>query len=96
MTSQSLSLKSADAWPRRVDPMADKAPRETMSFATCDRETTQAPRHFQLNRSGRSSLIEFSRRSLDQYRNQFGRFVHSLKFAQIPGGDWQAMPVTQH
>src|SRR5438445_3245200 len=59
MTFQSLSSK----WP------IAKARRESMSFATCDREATQAPGHFQLNPPGRSSLGEFPRRSLDQYRS---------------------------
>ena len=59
-----------------------------MSFATCEREATQAPDHFQLNPSGRSSLGEFPRRSLGQYRNGYRRFARSLKFAQAPRGDW--------
>jgi hypothetical protein len=66
-----------------------------MSFATRERDATQAPGHFQLNPPGRSSLGEFPRRSLGQYRHvqPFARF---LKFAQTPCGDWQAIPVTQH
>jgi hypothetical protein len=68
-----------------------------MSFATCDREATQAPGHFQLNPSGRSFLGEFAEKiSLGQYRKGYRCFACSLKFAQTPGGDWQAIPVTQH
>jgi hypothetical protein len=67
-----------------------------MSFATCDRDATQAPGYFQLNPPGRSSLGEFPRRSLGQYRNGYRRFARFLKFAQTPRGDWQAIPVTQH
>jgi hypothetical protein len=86
MACQSLSSK----W------LAAKARRESMSSATCDRGATQAPGHFQLNPPGRSSLSEFPRRSLGQYRNGYGRFVRFLKFTQTPRGDWQAIPVTQH
>jgi hypothetical protein len=76
---------------------AAKARRRSMSFATCDREATQAPAHFQLNPPGRSSLGEFPRRSLDQPRMLSGqRFARSLKFAQTPRGHCQAMPVAQH
>jgi hypothetical protein len=67
-----------------------------MSSATCDRGATQAPGHFQLNPSGRSSLREFLRRSLGQYRSGYRHFARSLKFAQTPCGDWQAISVTQH
>ena len=68
-----------------------------MSFATCDRDATQAPDHFQLNPQGRSSLVEFRRRSLDQPRMLSGqRFARFLKFVQTPCGDWQVIPVTQH
>jgi hypothetical protein len=67
-----------------------------MSFATCNRDATQAPGHFQLNLPGRSSLGEFPRRSLGQYRNEYRRFACSLKFAKTPYGDWQASSVTQH
>ena len=35
-----------------------------MSSATCDRDATQAPGHFQLNPPGRGSLGEFPRRFL--------------------------------
>jgi hypothetical protein len=73
-----------------------KARRESMSFATCDREATQAQAHFQLNPPGRTSLGEFPRRSLDQYHNGYRRFARSLKFTQTPHGHWQAIPVTQH
>ncbi|PYI49675.1 MAG: hypothetical protein DMF10_00850 [Verrucomicrobia bacterium] len=86
MAGQSLSSK----WP------AAKARRGSMSFATCDRDATQAPGRFQLNPAGRSSLSEFRRRSLGQYRNGYRRFARFLKFAQTPCGDWQAIPVTQH
>jgi hypothetical protein len=86
MACQSLSSK----WP------AAKAWQGSMSFKTCDREATQAPGHFQLNPSGRSSLGEFLRRSLGQYRKGYKRFVRFLKFGQTPCGDWQAIPVTQH
>ena len=67
-----------------------------MSFRTCEREATQAPGHFQLNPPGRGSLGEFLRHSLGQYRKGYRRFGCFLKFAQVPGGDWQAIPVTQH
>ena len=67
-----------------------------MSFATCDREATQAPGYFQLNPPGRSSLGEFPRRSLDQYPSGYRRFARSLKFAQTPRGHCQDIPVTQH
>jgi len=86
MTYQSLGSK----WP------AAKARRESMSFATCDRGATQAPGHFELNPAGRSSLGEFLRRLLGPYRNGYKRFARSLKFAQTPCGDWQAIPATQH
>jgi hypothetical protein len=62
----------------------------------CDRDATLAPSHFQLNPPGRSSLGEFPRKSLGQYRNGYRRFARFLKFVQTPGGDWQAIPVTQH
>ena len=68
-----------------------------MSFATCDRDVTQAPGHFQLNPAGRSSLGEFSEKiSLGQYRNGYRRFARFLKSVQTPCGDWQAIPVTEH
>jgi len=67
-----------------------------MFFATCDREATPAPGHFQLNPAGRGSLDEFPRCSLAQYRSEYRRFAHSLKFAQTPRGDCKAIPVTQH
>ncbi len=67
-----------------------------MSFATCDREATPAPGHFQPNPPGRGSLGEFPRRSLGQYRSEYRRFARSLKFAQTPRGDCKAVPVTQH
>jgi hypothetical protein len=86
MTYQSLSSK----WP------AAKARRESMSSATCDRGATQAPGHFQLNPAGRSSLSEFPRKSLGQYRREYRRIARFLKFAQTSFGDWQAIPVTQH
>jgi hypothetical protein len=65
---------------------------------TCDREATQALGHFQLNPPGRSSLGEFPRRSLGQPRMLSGQaiFARFLKFGQTPGGDWRAIPVTQH
>ena len=63
MTCQSLSSK----WP------AAKARRGSMSFATRDRDATQAPGHFQLNPPGRSSLVEFRRRSLGQPRMLSGQ-----------------------
>ena len=65
-----------------------------MSFATCDRDATRTPGHFQLNLPGRSSLGEFPRHSLvspESFRRRFARFL-----AQTPCGDWQAIPVTQH
>ena len=83
---QSLSSK----WP------AAKARGGSMSFATCDRDATQVPGHFQLNPPGRGSLGEFPRRSLGQYRSGYRRFARSLKFAQTPRGDGKAIPVTQH
>src|SRR5437588_10481262 len=86
MTCQSLSSKSPAA----------KARRWSMSFATCDRNATQAPGRFQLNPAGRSSLSEFGRRSLGQYRKGYRHFARFLKFAQAPRGDWQAIPVTEH
>jgi hypothetical protein len=67
-----------------------------MSFATCDRDATQAPGHFQLNPPGRGSLGEFPRRFLGQYRKGYRHFARFLKFARAPRGDWQAIPVTQH
>src|SRR5207244_10960750 len=85
MTCQSLSSK----W------LAAKARRGSMSFVTCERGATQAPRHFQLNPAGRSSLGEFLRRSLGRYRDGYRRFACFLKFAQTPRGDWQGIPVTQ-
>ena len=51
---------------------------------------------FQQSPKGRSSLGEFLRRGLGQYRNEYRRFARSLKFAQTPCGDWQAIPVTRH
>jgi hypothetical protein len=45
---------------------------------------------------GRSSLREFLRRSLGQYRNGYPHFARFLKFAQTPCDDWQAIPVIQH
>jgi len=55
------------------------------------------PGYFRLNPTGRSSLVEFRRRSLGQPRTLSGqRFAGFLKFAQTPYGDWQAIPVTQH
>jgi hypothetical protein len=68
-----------------------------MFVVTCDRLATQAPGHFQLNPPGRSSLSEFPRRSLGQPRMLSAQpFARSLKFAQTPCGDWQALPVIQH
>ena len=68
---------------------------------TCDRDATQAPGHpaaAGLNPPGRSSLGEFPRKnSLGQPRMLSGqRIARFLKFAQTPGGDWQAIPVRQH
>src|SRR5437588_33654 len=63
MAGQSLSSK----WP------AAKARRGSMSFATCDRDATQAPGRFQLNPADRSSLSEFRRRSLGQPRTLSGQ-----------------------
>jgi hypothetical protein len=83
MTWQALSSK----W------SAAKARGGSMSFATCDRDATQAPGHFQLNPSGRSSLGEFPRHSLGSPEGFRGRrFARFLKFAQTPCGDWQAIP----
>jgi hypothetical protein len=67
-----------------------------MSFATCDRDATRAPGHFQLNPPGRSSMGEFQRRSLGQYRKGYRHFACFLKFTQTPCGDWQVIPATQH
>jgi hypothetical protein len=75
---------------------AAKARRASMFFATCKRDATQAPDHFQLNSPRRSSLDEFPRPSLGKYRNRYRRFARSLKFAQTPHEHWQAIPVTQH
>src|SRR5262249_17827368 len=85
MTSQSLTSNGPAA----------KARRASMSFWTYDRGGTQASHHFQLNPSGRSFFCEFPRRSLGKYHNGYGRFACSLKFAQSPSGDWQAILVTQ-
>ena len=67
---------------------------------TCDRGATQAPVHpaaAGLNAEGRGSLGEFAEKiSLGQYRKGYRHFAHSLKFAQTPSDDWQAIPVTQH
>jgi hypothetical protein len=88
MTYQSLSSK----WP------VAKARRGNMSAATCDRDATQAPGHFQLNPPGRGFLGEFAEKNSlggpECFRGR--RFVRFLKFAQTFLGDWQAIPVTQH
>jgi hypothetical protein len=76
---------------------AAKARRGSMSFWTCDQDATQAPDYFQLNPSGHSSLHEFPRKnSLDQPRMLSGQGIARLEFAQIPCGNWQAIPVSQH
>jgi hypothetical protein len=85
-----LANRRVQKWP------AAKARRGSMSFATCDRDATQAPGHFQLNPAGRSSLVEFRRRSLGQPRTLSGQAAGFLKFTKTPCGDWQAIPVTQH
>jgi hypothetical protein len=54
-----------------------------MSFATCDRDATQVPGHFQLNPPGRSSLGECQRHSLGQYRTGYRRFARFLTFAKL-------------
>jgi hypothetical protein len=50
-----------------------------MSFATCDRDATQVPGHFQLNPPGRGSLGEFPRRFLGQYRKGYRHFARFFK-----------------
>src|SRR5437762_13299246 len=76
MTCQSLSSK----WP------AAKARRRSMSFATCDRDATQAPGHFQLNPPGRSSLVEFRLRSLLEIRpNSLRRLASHTGYTTLVG-----------
>ena len=65
-----------------------------MSFATCDRDATQAPGNFQP--SGPRFFRRISASLLGQYRKGYRHFARFLKFAQAPRGDWQAIPVTQH
>jgi hypothetical protein len=54
-----------------------------MSFATCDRRRNAGAGNFQLNPPGHSSLGEFPRHSLGQYRHGYRRFARFLNLPKL-------------